>query len=322
MSGPASHLMTLRHQPPMRFTIVTPSFNQAPFLERTIRSVLSQDGLGSDFDLQYRIIDGGSTDGSVEIIRRFERQLDRWCSEPDGGQTHAINKGFEDSSGQLRAYLNSDDVLRPGALRTVAAAHRNNPAADLLHGVCLKIDADDRILGEQVSTIDSLCKMIDLWDYWLRPKHNQNFIQPEVFWTERLATRIGKFNESLHYTMDFDYWLRAFDAGMQPLRIEKPLASFRIHESQKTTDRHSSVLELIDGIEPYLSRTDDERLPADDRRRIAALAQMTRQTIGLDRSAKARQLLSLAVDNPTLLKSSHYWKQVRRTGKSMLRRAA
>lgn len=308
------------HQRPT-ISIVTPSFNQAGFLERTIQSVLGQDGIGRDFDLQYVIIDGGSQDGSAAIIESHADHLHHWCSEPDRGQTHAINKGMAVVDGDIRCYLNSDDVLMPGALSKVVAAVRSDSQADLFHGICVKIDADDQTIGQQISSIDSLLKMIDLWDVWLRPGDNRNFIQPEVFWTRRMAERLGPFDESLHYCMDFDYWLRAFDAGVRTHRIDLPLAGFRIHESQKTTDRVGAILELIDRIEPMLSRENDPRLSAKDRRRILHHVALARRTIELSGSEKVRELVSLGRRRPALLTSPHYWKQLRRGVRSIGRAA-
>lgn len=293
-------------------SVVTPSYNQAEFLERTIESVLSQDGIDRDFRLQYAIVDGGSSDGSARMIESHADRLHYWCSEPDRGQTHAINKGMDCVDGDIICYLNSDDKLCPGALGRVVSAVAANPDADLFHGICLKIDSDDQILGEQISSIDSLLKMVDLWDYWLRPGDNKNFIQPEVFWTRRLAQKIGPWDESLHFVMDFDYWLRAFDADFKTHRIDHPLAAFRIHEAQKTTDRHGSILEMIHRIEPFLKRQHDSRLPAADCRRISNHADLTLGTMKLSGFATVRQLISLGKTTPSLLSSPHYWKQVRR----------
>lgn len=304
-----------------RISVVTPSFNQGQFLETTIRSVLAQEGRGTDFDLQYIVIDGGSIDESRQILERHSGELAYWVSEPDRGQTHAINKGFSQADGEIHAYLNSDDVYQPGTLRRVARAFAQQPQVDLVHGVCLKIDADGHVIGEQVSSIQSLLDMVDLWDVWLRPGGNQNFIQPEVFWTASLAQRLGPFREELHYAMDFDFWLRGFDSGMLALRIDEPLAGFRLHDAQKTTDRLGAIEELIDLVEPFLHRTDDPRLPEDDRRRILDHVELARRSLAGRGVAEAKQLLSLATDRPQLLQSRHFWKQVRRTGRNWWRAA-
>src|SRR5262245_54842718 len=119
-----------------RISIVTPSYNQAPYLHQTIDSVLSQ----GYPNLEYIVIDGGSTDGSVDSIRRYEKHLAYWASERDRGQTHAINKGFKRATGEVHAYLNSDDYYLPETLATVARAVRMRPDVDLIHGRCRYVD--------------------------------------------------------------------------------------------------------------------------------------------------------------------------------------
>src|SRR5437773_10669670 len=123
-----------------KLSIITPSFNQAQYLEETILSVLQQ-----KYDpLEFIIIDGGSTDGSVEIIRKYESRLAYWVSEKDRGQAHAINKGLQRATGELIAYLNSDDYYSPGALRSVAEFFMVHPDVDLIHGRCAVADAEGR----------------------------------------------------------------------------------------------------------------------------------------------------------------------------------
>jgi GT2 family glycosyltransferase len=300
--------------------IVTPSFNQAEFLEQTIQSVLQQDGRGVHFELRYAVIDGGSQDGSREIIETYESQLDHWCCETDRGQTHAINKGFEQISGDICGYINSDDFYLPGAFQQVAQAFRDQPEIDLLHGVCQTVDAQGRPLRQQLGEIRNLTEMLDLWGRWLRPKGSLNFIQPEVFWSYRLSESLGPFREQLHYTMDFDYWLRGFDLGMNVRSLEVPLAAFRIHEAQKTTDRNACILELIDGIEPYLLRS-DERIADEDRQRLLSHSKMTRQMIAQAEAGPASQVRSLlanAAEDPSLWSSRHFWRYLRRSGRRVI----
>ena len=299
------------------FRIVTPSFNQAQYLEETIQSVLRQAGRGTDFELQYAVIDGGSTDDSIDIIRSYQNELTYWCSEKDRGQSHAINKGFEKVDGDICAYINSDDYYLPGAFQKIVAATNENPNADLFHGVCQKVDSEGKHLLDQISNISNLSEILDLWNFWLCPKINRNFIQPEVFWTNRLSQRIGAFNETLHYTMDFDYWLRGFDSGMAVATLDDPLAAFRMHAGQKTSARHASILELLDGVEPFLT-SPDSRISPSHRQQMLAHSQLTRRVIESAASPPERRilsLLSLANDAPGLLKSKHYWRQVRRSGK-------
>lgn len=304
-------------------SIVTPSFNQAPFLEQTIQSVLRQEGLGIDFDLEYFVMDGGSTDGSVDIIRRYQSQLAGWCSEPDRGQTHAINKGFERARGDILAYLNSDDAYLPTTLSHVVRAVGQSPECDLFHGVCEKTDAAGTVLSTQLAGISRFTEILDIWEYWLAIP-NQNFVQPEVFWTRRLADQIGEFDETLHYAMDFDYWVRCLEAGTKVATIGYPLARFRIHQAQKTTHRDASVCEMLAITERHLMENHDDRLSPADRKRILMHNDLARMMMELDACSnvvKVRQLTKMARWWPELWRSRHFWKHLRRSGRGCIRNA-
>jgi glycosyltransferase involved in cell wall biosynthesis len=299
------------------FCVVTPSFNQAEFLEQTIVSVLSQRGCGSEFDLRYAVIDGGSRDGSVDIIRKYEDRLTFWCSEKDRGQSHAINKGFARLEGDLYAYINSDDYYLPDAFLSVLAAANKHPGAALLHGVCQRVDASGQHLGDQQSDIKRFAQLIDLWNHWLHPHPNRNFVQPEVFWTRRFHQQVGRFNESLHYTMDFDFWLRGLELGLEVASIDAPLAAFRVHANQKTTARDASILELVDRIAPFLT-TEDRRISPEQRQRLLLHSRLTRRVIEAAEWPPERRvtmLLAMAAEDPALLRSPLYWRYLRRNGK-------
>ncbi|TWU63383.1 Chondroitin synthase [Crateriforma conspicua] len=302
-------------------SIVTPSFNQAEFLEQTIRSVLSQAGRGSRFDLQYFVIDGGSTDHTVDVIGRYESELAGWCSEPDRGQTHAINKGFQRCDGDLLAYINSDDYYLPGAFEAVVDAWEADPQRDFIFGTCHHVDEAGELIRPQTATITSFAEMLDLWQHWLRYFDNRNFVQPEVFWTRRLSRQLGGFDESRHYAMDFDYWLRGFDAGMRIHQIDQPLSAFRIHGAQKTSQIDQTRLELMAIVDPYLQRP-DPRIDSQDRERMIALNAMERAMI-LQReesaTIKLRKLAKLATEHPVLLQQRFYWRHLRRSGKRLVR---
>ncbi len=309
--------MPATSQPRPVFCVVTPSFNQAEFLEQTIISVLSQRGRGSAFDLQYAVIDGGSGDGSVEILRKYDDQLTYWCSEKDRGQSHAINKGFDRLEGDVYAYINSDDHYLPDAFLNVLAAVEDNPGADLLHGICEKIDADGGHLCDQLSDIKRFAELIDLWNHWLHPRPNRNFVQPEVFWTRRFHQQVGRFNETLHYTMDFDFWLRGLELGLEVASISAPLAAFRVHANQKTSARDASILELLDRIAPFLT-TEDHRISPQQRQRLLLHSRLTRGVIEaaeLPPERRVTTLLAMAAEDPALLRSPLYWRYLRRNGK-------
>lgn len=181
---------------PLRISIVTPSYNQGKFLEKTILSVLEQ----GYPNLEYIIIDGGSTDESVEIIRKYADRLTYWVSEPDRGQSHAINKGFERATGEIFGWLNSDDWYHAGALQAVVDAFAANPDAGAVVGAgdMFYQESGDTLLVEPFEvTLDSLYSFVDRY-----------FCQPSCFFTAKAWKQCGPLDESLHLAMDLDLWLR------------------------------------------------------------------------------------------------------------------
>lgn len=208
-----------------KISIITPSFNQGTFIEATIQSVLSQDYP----NLEYIVLDGGSTDGTQEILRKYQNQL-TWISEPDQGQADAINKGLSKASGEVLAYLNSDDLYLPGALRKVGAYFAEHPQADWLTGFCLNIDAGGRPIRGLIRAYKNA---------WLRTRSYRallvlNYIaQPATFWRRRLADQVGPLDERLHYTMDYQYWLRLGRAARLHV-LKEDLAAFRLHPASKS----------------------------------------------------------------------------------------
>lgn len=216
-----------------KFTIITPSYNQAAFLERTIKSVVSQEG---DFSIEYIVMDGGSNDGSVEIIKKFDKQLknnDRinfiWKSEKDRGQSDAINKGMRIASGDVVAYLNSDDTYAPGTLQKVTLFFQSHAEASWLTGYCKIINEHNQAIQGIVSWIKNTL----LRHYSYRKLLLLNFIaQPATFWKRGGSEKSGLFDEKLHYTMDYDLWLR-LGAKSNPIILTSDLANFRIHSSSK-----------------------------------------------------------------------------------------
>ncbi|MEE9212902.1 MAG: glycosyltransferase family 2 protein [Phycisphaeraceae bacterium] len=205
-----------------RITIITPSYNQGAFLERTIRSVLDQ---GYE-NLEYFVIDGGSTGQSVEIIGKHKDHLAHWVSEPDTGQTDAINKGLARATGDIIAYLNSDDVLLPGVLATIAPLMAEPNAARWVVGRCTRIDAEDRPLEPfDLKSPDSFVQ------YLMR---TSGFLpQPSSFWSADLFARYGGFDRTMHYSFDYEFNCRLLAGGETPLLIDKPLAALRVHDQSK-----------------------------------------------------------------------------------------
>jgi glycosyltransferase involved in cell wall biosynthesis len=209
---------------PLKISVVTPSFNQGAYIERTVESVLGQEG---PFELEYLVVDGGSTDDTLSILRRYDGRL-RWISEPDRGQSDAINKGFRLTSGEVVAWLNSDDVYEPGALAAVAQAL--GAGARWCFGECRVIDEDDREIRRVVSRYKSWVSR----RYSLRRLLARNFIpQPATFFRRELLDEVGPVDPRFPYAMDYDLWLR-FARVAAPTFVPQPLASFRWHGASIT----------------------------------------------------------------------------------------
>jgi glycosyltransferase involved in cell wall biosynthesis len=210
----------------LRVSVVTPSFNQAQFIDRTIQSVLGQAG---DFDLEYLVMDGGSSDGTLDVLRRYQGRLD-WVSEPDAGQSDAINKGLRRVGGDVVGWLNSDDVLRPGALARVTAAFAAHPEAGWVHGRCDIIDPDDRVIRRWLAAYKDWCSRRYSYGRLL----TENFIcQMTVFWRRSLLDQVGYLDPTLHLAMDYDYWLRLAKLG-PPVYIPETVACFRWYPVSKS----------------------------------------------------------------------------------------
>ena len=194
-------------------TVITPSYNQAEFLEDTIQSVLRQDYP----NLEYMIVDGGSTDGSVEIIRKYADKLAWWVSEKDSGQAEAINKGFTRASGELVAWLNSDDLFQPGMISTSVEAFQAHPEAGLVYGDVLSIDG----AGKPIN-------LMTFAPYTLKDLMAFKFIsQPGMMMRRAILNQAGFLDESYHYLLDHELWLRmARLAGMVYLPRQQAVARF------------------------------------------------------------------------------------------------
>lgn len=221
------------------FSIVTPSFNQAEFLEETIRSVLLQ----GYPDIEYLIIDGGSTDNSVSIIEKYSRWLYYWVSEPDKGQSHAINKGFQRATGELYAYINSDDLYEPGALLTAAMAMAVPGGPQLLAGDCMVFDQGVKKRLFKASWPEDIAHL-------LKP-FGSPFAQPASFWSRNVYEQVGGFDENYHYVFDREFFLKVGLAGTKPFIIDRTLARYRDHASTKTSHTIRFYQESIPMIEKY-----------------------------------------------------------------------
>jgi glycosyltransferase involved in cell wall biosynthesis len=209
---------------PPTISVVVPSFNQASFIEATITSLLTQ----GDPALEVLVVDGCSTDGSLEIIRRYADRLHWWVSEKDNGQSHALNKGFARATGEWLCWLNSDDMLLPGALHALREAVSGDPARQWWIGGGRFVDARARSIRDY-STPVGLTSAVQLNDwrrFW--------FAQPSTFFSRALFDAAGgRVREDLHYAMDLDLWLR-FLQQAAPGFIEAKLSAYRLHDSAKT----------------------------------------------------------------------------------------
>ena len=205
-----------------KLSIVTPSFGQAAFIERTINSILTQNYP----NLEYFVQDGGSTDGTIDVLKKFENQLSGWKSESDSGQSQAINRGFSQTSGDIMAWLNSDDLLLSGAINRVIDYFNRHPEVDVVYGNRLMIDEQDMEIGR-----------------WILPCHSDKAIawadyipQETLFWRRSIWDKAGgQIDESFRFAMDWDLLLRFRAAGAKFAHIPHFLGAFRIHEAQKTS---------------------------------------------------------------------------------------
>jgi glycosyltransferase involved in cell wall biosynthesis len=203
-----------------KISVITPSYNQAEYLERTILSVLNQDYP----NLEYIVIDGGSTDGSVDIIRKYESRLAYWVSEPDRGQTEAINKGLRRATGEWVAWQNSDDIFYSGTLGDVASAAAKYPDADLIIGNMMLIDSLDR----ELTNIQ-----------YVTPSHGALLAEGMIltnqaaFWRTGVHDDIGWLDESLHYSFDYEWFLR-LTKDHRAVHVNKMWGGYRLHDETKT----------------------------------------------------------------------------------------
>lgn len=208
--------------------IVTPSFNQAAFIRRTIDSVLDQGYEGLD----YIVVDGGSTDETLDILRSYGARL-RWISEPDQGQSDAINKGLRIVKGDVLAYLNSDDVLLPGSLHAVGQYFAEHPEASWVTGYCRNIDVHDRTVQSPITAYKN---------FLLRHYRHFTLImidyisQMSTFWRRSAMESVGLFDVQHHLAMDYEYWLRLARRG-RPGILRHDLSAFRQHGESKSANR-------------------------------------------------------------------------------------
>ena len=212
-----------------KITVVTPSYNQAQFLERTIHSVLDQNYP----NLEYIIIDGGSTDGSVDIIRKYEKYLSYWVSEPDKGQTDAINKGLRRSTGEWVAWQNSDDIYYPTAFHDLATAATKYPKAGLIIGNLMIIDEQDQPLRDIRYVKPSYLGLL---------AEGMVLVNQATFWRRSLHEDVGLLDENLHFSFDYEWFLRLLNKSTGE-HVKKQWGGFRLHDDAKTSLNHQDFID-------------------------------------------------------------------------------
>jgi glycosyltransferase involved in cell wall biosynthesis len=209
-----------------RISIVTPSYMQGRFLEWTIRSVLGQDYP----NLEYIVMDGGSTDSTRSILERYSPVLSHWESKKDNGQADAIARGFEKTTGDIMAYLNSDDMLTPGTLHKVAKYFAENPSVDVIYSHRCFVDAKNRVIG-----------------YWILPPHSSYLMkrfdyipQETTFWRRRIFDEVGNIDPTYRFAMDYDLFVRFMRAGRMR-RLNDVFGAFRMHDCSKTQTQIETI---------------------------------------------------------------------------------
>lgn len=228
-------------------SIVTPSYNQGQFLEATICSVLEQDYAR----LEYIIIDGGSTDDSPQILSRYANRLAYWESQPDRGQAHAINKGLRRAEGDILGWLNSDDLLLPGVVSQAVDIFARHPEVDVVYGRLERIDASGGLLPTPLLPKDRA-------DFELSQVLSECVVnQPGSFWRRSIMEQVGLLDEQLHYSLDYEYWIRLALAGAHFMHLLDAVARFRLSSGSKTVGQTAVMAqEQLRVLEALASRPD------------------------------------------------------------------
>ena len=290
----------MNSQMPPKISIVTPSFNQGRFLEETILSVLNQ----KYPNLEYIVIDGGSKDETVEVIKRYEDRLAYWVSEKDRGQVHAINKGIEKATGDIFAFINSDDVYLPGTFAAVADYFEANPESEWVCGDTIMFGEGHPTELMQTVVPESAAHCLS-WAY--------SAAQPGHFWKRELIE--GGFDESWPYDFDHDLYVRLLLAGHRCEHIPLPFAAYRLHAVSKTVaEGHHQIAEFDRSAEVY-----ESDLEGGDRRwcRSTRFLRLSYAASEAGQSKDgARWLMKALVTYPEGLVQRNFWGCLRKLARS------
>ncbi|MBE9100650.1 glycosyltransferase family 2 protein [Vacuolonema iberomarrocanum] len=287
-----------------RISIITPSFNQGMFIADTIQSVLQQDYP----NLEYIVIDGGSTDGSVEIIRKYELQIDYWVSEPDRGQSDAIRKGFARCTGNLWNWLNSDDVLEPEALWKLAIAYQTNPHATIYAGQLTLFGEDTKLFIHRPS-FQSLKELVCVWEKWAVP-------QPALYLSRADCLKVSGIDPRWCYGMDYDFYLQLAQlSDFSVQNLDFGMARMRRHPHSKTVSQthqfRAEILKIFD----HFAQQHPEFLPQGWRRSRALFAYISALQalqFKLGRDPSLLECLRLTQEHLSIWKYRYFWGLLRR----------